>query len=413
MISKVRGTQDLLDVTVRNFVVEQIKKHVKNYNFSEIDLPILEHTKLFSRSLGQETDVVSKEMYVFNTKKEDSICLRPELTASVMRAFIENHVEKKPWKVFSYGPMFRHERPQKGRWRQFYQFNLEIINSDSILQDAYFIKMLDSCFTYKLKQEDYVLKLNFLGCPKDRLKHKEELNEYLETIKNDICNTCKVRKEKNILRIFDCKNETCKNLFKNAPKLTDCLCSECQQEWETLQGTLQILSVSFINDPYLVRGLDYYNKTVFEFCAPDLGAQNAFCGGGRYSLGKELEQKNDYPSIGCAIGIGRLLMLSEKTKDKLSIPQEKALYLILPMSKDQQELAMLLSYELQINNFCTDILFQKTSMTNMMKKANKMGAKYVLILGEDEQKNGTVMVKNMQNGKSKTIKQADLVEYLQ
>lgn len=412
MISKVRGTQDLLDLKLRNFVVDEIKRHSRCYNFEEIDLPILEHTKLFIRSLGQETDVVSKEMYVFNAEKEESICLRPELTASVMRAFVENHVEKKPWKVFSYGPMFRHERPQKGRWRQFYQFNLEVVNSDSIFQDAHFIKMLDSCFADKFKLEDYVLKINFLGCAADRKKHKEELNKYLESVKEDICQTCKVRKEKNILRVFDCKEEKCKKLYQKAPKLTDCLCGDCKNEWEKLQESLQILSVSFIHDPYLVRGLDYYNKTVFEFCAPNLGAQNAFCGGGRYSLGKELDQKEDYPSIGCAMGVGRLLMLVEKNLNKLSMPQEKALNLILPMSQEQQELAMLLSYELQSNNLCTDIIFNTASMTNMMKKANKMGAKYVLILGEAEQKDGTVAVKNMQNGKSETIKQVDVVAYL-
>ena len=219
-------------------------------------------------------------------------------------------------------------------------------------------------------------------------------------------------KDKNSLRIFDCKNESCKKLYADAPKLTDNLCKDCNYKWEKLQETLQILSVSFVQDPYLVRGLDYYNKTVFEFCSPELGAQDAFCGGGRYSLGKELEQKNDYPSIGCAIGMGRLLILVDKNQDKLSIPQEKALDVILPMSQEQQNLAMLLAYELQSNNLCTDIIFQKASMTNMMKKANKMGAKYVLILGDQEQKDCTVTVKNMQSGKSETVKQTDVIKCL-
>jgi len=412
MIPKVRGTQDFLNLKLQNFVLQQAKKLLQCYNFSEIKTPIIEHTKLFVHSLGKETDVVSKEMYIFNAEKEESICLRPEVTASTTRAYVENRVEQKPWKVFSFGPMFRHERPQKGRWRQFDQLNIEVVNSDSIAQDAYFIKMLDVFFGETLKLENYVIKLNFLGCTKDRQEHKKQLSEFLEKIKDQICDTCQKRKDTNILRIFDCKDETCKKLYQNAPKLTDHLCKDCNDEWEKLQEILQILSVSFIITPQLVRGLDYYNKTVFECSSQELGAQNAFCGGGRYDLGKTLEAKEGIPSIGVAIGIGRLLLLVEKNVDKLSLPQEPALHLIIPMTRQQQNLTLLLAYELQSNNLCTDVLLETGSMKSLMRKANKMAAKYVLILGEEELKNNTVSVKNMQTGKSEIIKQNQITSYL-
>ena len=414
MISRVRGTQDLLDLNLNNFIIEQIKKHVQNYNFTYIQTPILEYTKLFIHSLGEQTDVVSKEMYVFpnDGSKEDSICLRPEATASVMRAYFENRVEEKPWKVFSFGSMFRRERPQKGRWREFTQLNFEVINSNSVAQDAQFIKMLNSFFSNKLKIENYVLKLNFLGCLEDRTKHKEKLNEYLESFSTKICETCLKRKDSNILRVFDCKNPKCQEIYKNAPKLTDFLCTECNTEWNKLQETLHILSINFILDPKLVRGLDYYNKTVFEFASPDLGAQDAFCGGGRYSLGKEVGAKDDFPSVGAAIGLGRLLLLAQNNIDKLNISQAPALSLILPMSEKQHSLALLMANELQTNNICTDILLEGASIKSMMRKANKMGAKQVLILGDEEQNNNTVTVKNMQTGESKVIKQPDILENL-
>jgi histidyl-tRNA synthetase len=262
-IARVRGTEDFLDLTLHNFVLDQVEKHLQIYNYSEIQTPILEHTSLFVRSLGAETDVVSKEMYTFQTSGEDSICLRPEATSSGVRAYVENRVEKAPWKVYTYGPMFRHERPQKGRWRQFSQINIEAYASNSIAQDAYFIKMLDALFTEILKLETYVIKLNFLGCSEDRKAHKQSLLEFLETKITEICETCTTRKDKNTLRVFDCKNETCKSLYTKAPKLLDHLCTACSSEWKELTNILQMLSVSFVIDTALVRGLDYYNKTVF------------------------------------------------------------------------------------------------------------------------------------------------------
>lgn len=412
MISSVRGTEDQLDLTLETFILEQASRCFEQNNFSKISTPILEHSKLFFHSLGQQTDVVSKEMYVFDAvDKEDSICLRPEGTASVIRACHENRIDRFPWKVFLYGPMFRRERPQKGRLRQFHQISLEIVGSTSVAQDAQFIKMLDSFFNQKLMIETYILKLNFLGCFDDRAQHRTNLIAFLEIIKEQICQTCLQRKDSNTLRIFDCKNETCKALYLNAPKLTDYLCTSCTEEWQQLRDLLQLLSVNFMIDTSLVRGLDYYQKTVFEFTSKELGAQNAFCGGGRYSLGKEVGARNNYECMGAAMGMERLTMLLELNKSQLLLPQKQPLFIIMPITHAQDPLALLLNETLHRHGLCTEIMYEKASVSNMMKKANKLGAKYVLLLGEDEQKNGTVTVKNMQTGETVSIKQPEAAHY--
>jgi histidyl-tRNA synthetase len=407
MIQRVRGTEDILDTSLLNFIIDTAKKHFTCYNFHEIQTPILEHMSLFQRTLGKETDVVTKEMYTFETNSGESICLRPEATASTMRAFLEGTPKATPWKVFSYGPMFRHERPQKGRMRQFSQFNMEVIGSNSIFEDAHFLKMLDVYFSQVLPLENYVLKVNFLGTREDRALYKDTLKNFLDGISSQMCETCNVRREKNILRVFDCKNETCAALLKDAPKLSSNLSEASAAEWEQLKEALQMLSVNFVHDDSLVRGLDYYNQTVFEFSSRDLGAQNAFCGGGRWELARELGGKEDVPSIGAAIGITRLLLLLEAMGEKVQIPHKPRLNVIIPMTKEQQVLALLLAYDLQAHNVCADIIFDCSSMKNMMRTANKMGAANVLILGEDEQKSGTVVIKNMQTGAEQKVKQVE------
>ena len=413
MITRVRGTEDFLDLTLHNFVLEQAKKHFASYNFSQIETPILEHTALFKRSLGATTDVVSKEMYTLTTESGDELCLRPEATAPTMRAFLEAKIDQTPWKVFSYGPMFRHERPQKGRWRQFSQINIEAIGTAAISQDAQTIAMLDRFFGETLQLEDYILKLNFLGTRDDRENYNKALHTFLENISDQLCKTCLVRKESNILRVLDCKNETCIKLYQNAPKITDNLSSESQAQWAQLQELLAQLSVSFVLDPKLVRGLDYYNKTVFEFASPLLGAQDAFCGGGRYdTLATEIGAKEDYRSIGSAIGMGRLLLLCEHISDKLMLPEKPALHMIVPMSEAQQPLALLLAYELLGKGLCTDVVLEGGSIKSMMRRANKQGAKWVLVLGEQELQDGTVALKNMVTGEQEVVKQTDVLKHL-
>ena len=415
MIRKILGTQDCLDLKLFNFIVDTVRKQLRCNNFTEISTPILEPTELFKRSLGLETEVVTKQMFTIATEKEDeSICLRPEATASTMRAFLEHHITTLPWKVFSYGPMFRYERPQKGRYRQFHQINMEIIDTTAIWQDAYFIAMLDRLFNQLFLLENYALIINFLGCPEDRQKFKTVLDTFLATVYDQLCTSCRGRKEKNILRVFDCKNPQCQELFAQAPHITDYVCKECKQEWEQLKNSLELLSVSYTHVPTLVRGLDYYDKTVFEFVSESLGAQSAFCSGGRYDhLVTYMGGKTDYPSIGAAMGIERLMLLLEPIRDRLPLPEGPAIQVILPLGREQYDLALLLADELQTHGKCVDALLDGGSLKSMMRKAHKMGAQHALIIGSEEQQKGEVTVKNMVTGQEERINQTELVNYLQ
>ncbi len=416
MFSRVKGTRDLLDLRLYNFIVDQAKKHLKQYQFTQIATPVLEPVELFKRSLGLHTDVVTKEMFLIDAgeqeKEKDRICLRPEATASTVRAFIQAGIDKLPWKVFSVGPMFRYERPQKGRYRQFHQINLEVIGSASISQDAHLITMLDRLFTDKLKLNSYAILINFLGCPEDRKKYRQILYRFLEKNQDAICATCKERKEKNIMRIFDCKNPQCQELYQKAPFIADYLCDDCQQEWQRVKDELEILSVSYVYSPTLVRGLDYYNKTVFEFSSDDLGAQKAFCGGGRFDqLVRMLGGKVDQPAIGAAIGIDRVMLLLENRLDQLPIEQEQPLFVFIPMAPEQHATALFLADVLARHGYRIDLLLEG-SLKSMMRKANKLGAKAALIIGQQEQTDKTVTVKNMVTGADEQIAQIDLVNYL-
>lgn len=416
MIQRIKGTQDWLDLSLFNFVIDQATRHLTGYNFSQIRTPILEPTELFKRSLGIATDVVGKEMFIIKSEMHpDAMCLRPEATASTMRAFLENGIQETPWKVFSWGSMFRYERPQKGRYREFHQITIENIGAESVSNDAQFIKMLDRFFHEKLKLDNYALMINFLGSYEDRAQYKEILKKFLYSdAASGICDTCKERRDANTLRVFDCKNPVCQEIYQNAPKMIDNLSSESQVEWHTLQQQLELLSVSYAVNPKLVRGLDYYNKTVFEFVSNDLGAQNTFCGGGRYdALARELGAKHNVPSIGAAIGIERVVLLLETRKDRLPLPQAPKLIAVVPMTEQQKMLALLIADELHAHDMCVDVLLDGGSMKKLMGKANKMGAAYAVIIGEDEQATHEVMLKNMLKGTEERIKQTALVEALQ
>jgi histidyl-tRNA synthetase len=414
MIARVKGTNDFLDLTLYNFFIDRVRHHLTTYHFTEIATPIIEPLDLFKRALGLYTDVVSKEMFAIqpHPNSTDQICLRPEATASTIRAYLENSIQAAPWQVFSYGPMFRYERPQKGRFRQFHQCNIEIINSENIAADAQCIAMLDRFFSEQLQLSNYVLLINFLGCPADRVKYRETLSAFLKTHYASLCATCQVRAENNVMRVFDCKNESCQALYQDAPSIIDHLCTACGAEWQQLQDLLLMLSISFAYNPKLVRGLDYYNKTVFEFSSAELGAQNAFCGGGRYELASLLGGSKPAPSIGAAIGIERVLLLLEPLRDALRIPQQPALQIIMPMTPAQQPLALLLADTLRASGVCVDVLLGGDSIKAMMRTANKVGAQHALILGEAEQKNGTVMIKNMMTGAQEEIAQIKALEWL-
>ncbi len=413
MIEAVRGTRDIVDTRLFDFTLSTIKKHLELYHYSSIELPLIESLDLFKRSLGTETDVVGKEMFLVSSlaqNADEMLCLRPEATASTVRAFVNHGNLQTPWKVFTSGPMFRYERPQKGRYRQFYQTSIECIGSSSMAQDAQFIAMLDRLFQETFKLNRYALHINFLGTGQERATFRIHVLSFLEKNKKQLCPTCIHRSTTNVLRIFDCKETSCQILYQNAPLLEDYFEEQSQQEWKALKQYLEELSVSFTINQRLVRGLDYYNKTVFEFISPDLGAQSTFCGGGRYdSLVQQIGGKEDQPSVGAAIGIDRLLLLLEPLIAQLPLIFEPPLYIIIPLSEKQHGLALQLADTLARAHITHEILFDG-SIKALFKKADKRGAKACLILGEQEQAQGTVVLKTMLTGNEQTIKQTELVQ---
>ena len=414
MIERVRGTRDILDTQLFNFAVKTAFDHLSLYNYQHIMTPIIEPVELFKRSLGTETDVVSKEMFLVHSSAQESseqICLRPEATASTVRAFVQSGIQSVPWKVFSYGPMFRYERPQKGRYRQFYQFNIECIGSNATTDDVLLISLLDTLFSQKFKLKNYALHINFLGNKQERATFTNALKTFLTDAVDALCATCVKRKDTNPLRVLDCKDKGCQKLFKNAPQLADFFEKESQTEWKRIQQELNALSVSYTINTHLVRGLDYYNNIVFEFVSSDLGSQSAFCGGGRYNfLVSQISGKEDQPSIGAAIGLDRLLLLLEQ-QENLCLTQQPPLHVIIPFSQEQEPLCLHVSQQLIEEGLATELLCYG-SLKKMMKRANKMGAHYTIIIGPEEQQAGTAVVKNMQLGKEETLQLTDLPKFL-
>jgi len=418
MISRIKGTQDFLDLTLYNWIIQRAKKHLTEYHFKEIATPLIEPLELFKRTLGLETDVVSKEMYLVTSEHEnsDKMCLRPELTASTMRAFVNANIQDLPWKVFSVGPAFRHERPQKGRYRQFHQVSIEVIGSESVLQDALLITMLDRFFNNVLQVQKYALLINYLGTREDRAEYKKVLKKFLEKNIDRLCDQCKHRMNTNIMRVFDCKNQSCQELYKDAPAIIDTMCQESAFEWQQLKDTLEELSVSYSVKPTLVRGLDYYNKTVFEFVSvsPDgLGAQNTFCGGGRYdTLATQLGAPKDYPSIGAAFGMERLQLMLEAQNGLIAYDAQPTLSVVIPLGVEQQPLGLQIVQMLHASHICADIILDKASVKSMFKAADKMGAQWAILIGSDEQASGMVTIKNMVTGLENKVAQSALVEHL-
>ncbi len=411
MINRVKGTQDFLDMRLLNFFIDTAKTYLGKLSFKEITTPLIEHAELFLRTLGNETDVVSKQMYMLATHDDEKLCLRPEGTASIMRAYLEAHPTVAPWRVFTYGPMFRYERPQKGRYRQFNQLSMELIHARSVYYDASFIESLYTFFKKQLMLDGFDLYINFLGCKKDRQDFKQILKTFLEH--KQLCATCTIRTETNILRIFDCKNNDCQILYVQAPKLTDSLCDSCKTEWLELQAALDALGVAYQHVSTLVRGLDYYNKTVFEFTSNHLGSQNAFCSGGRYDgLAQELGSKVEVPSIGAAMGIERILMILQAQEEKLSLKPLANLYALVPMDPAYNLLMLNIAKELHQSGVTTELLLDGDTVKAKMRKAHTLGAAYTLIVGSNEYAAQEVVLKNMLTGLEERVKQTDILDFI-
>ena len=402
-IKKPRGTNDFFyeSASKLEFIEKKIKDIDKLYGYERIRTPIFESTDLFTRGIGEDTDIVGKEMFTFEDRGGRSLTLRPEGTASVVRAYIENSMQNEFSinKLFYIGTMYRAERPQKGRYREFNQFGMECIGTSSPLIDAEVIA-LNINILKEFGIENANLIINTVGCPKCKPNYNKALREAIGNRKEELCETCKRRYETNILRILDCKNEKCKEIMKDIPKFYDYVCEECKEHFDKLCEELNKINQKFIIEPMLVRGLDYYTKTVFEVQTNALGSQSAILGGGRYDnlIGLFNSGKN-IPALGSAMGLERLLIILENNqnivKDRLDI-------FVIAFKETEKEILKVMQ-ELRASNISCDCDFSVKSIKNQFKSANKRNSKFALILGEDELKRNSCKLKNMDTSEEKEI----------
>ena len=395
-----KGAKDIQpsESYIWQYVEEIAQKIFENANYSEIRTPLFEATELFVRGVGDSTDIVNKEMYTF-IQKERSLTLRPENTAGIVRAFIEHGMRRlpTPLKLWYKGAMFRYERPQAGRQRQFHQLGAEIFGIANPSADAEVIQLAMN-FLEELGLTELELEINNIGCPECRNEYKNSIKQVIKPKLEDFCPDCKIRFEKNPMRILDCKKEKCKALL-TSPELeavinSEFICEGCVKHFDGLKEYLEILQINYTLNKKLVRGLDYYNKTVFEITSVNLGAQNAVCGGGRYDPLVATLGGVDTPAVGWAIGMERLISL-------ISPPKKKS-FMIFIVSDYTKE-ALKLAFELRKQGISTDIDFAGRKFKKQMEKASKSGAKYALILGENELKSGILTLKNLSTGEQETI----------
>lgn len=400
-----RGTKDILPATVGSWrYVEETMRTVSDiYGYGEIRTPIFEHTELFLRGIGDTTDVVEKEMYTFTDRGERSITLRPENTASVVRAYVENklYAEGMPTKLFYIGPMFRYDRPQAGRMRQFHQFGVEAIGAASAIIDAEVI-VLAADILNKLGLKDLKLLINSVGCPKCRPEHRQKLRNYFHPYLEELCEDCRSRYDRNPLRILDCKQPACKQIAATAPTLDTCLCEECSIHFSELQSLLMAAKLKFELDANLVRGLDYYTKTAFEIQYTPLGAQSALCGGGRYDGLVEQIGGPATPGIGFAMGIERVLLALEK-QGSLPSSQNFVDVFIVSTEAKHRDLAFNMLKQFRNLGLKTEIDFIGRSLKAQMKQANRLNARHAIILGDEEVARGTVVLRDMRTSEQNEV----------
>jgi histidyl-tRNA synthetase len=405
MIKAVTGTKDILPSEIQkwNYIEDKIKKIFAAFNYKEIRTPVFEETVLFARGIGEETDIVGKEMYTFLDRSQTSITLKPEMTASVARAFIEHslHAKQSVSKLFYISPMFRQEKPQAGRFRQFHQFGGEALGSSSPLLDAEMIQIAYDILS-GIGLKDLTVKINSLGVPSSREDYKKVLRKYLLEKKEMLSEESKNRIDKNILRIFDSKSEQDRELMKDAPALFDYLDKESKDDFEIVKELLNQNNIPFEVDAKLVRGLDYYTKTTFEIISGKVGAQSALCGGGRYDLLIEELGGKPAPSVGFAAGIERVLLAAEN-ENVLNLSGESIDLYIIQVDKNLNHKAYGISSELRRNLFTVELDYLNRSIKAQMREANKMNARYALFLGGEEFNNGYFNLKDMKTGEQLQI----------
>ncbi len=403
MINSLRGMNDILSEDYERFTyfINTATNIAQKYGFHFIETPLLEETALFKRSVGESSDIVSKEMYQFIDKGENDVCLRPEGTAGVVRAFIQKKLDKAGGihRFFYHGSMFRYERPQKGRLRQFHQFGAESFGVESVYEDATMIMMIADILlacgiTYRLQ-------LNSLGDNNCMPAYRDSLVSFITSVEDKICEDCQRRKSTNPIRVLDCKNSTCQALYVKAPKLINNLCSTCQEDFDTLKKILDYNNIAYEIDTNLVRGLDYYSKTAFEFVSDNIGSQSAIAGGGRYDRLVEFLDGRPTPAVGFAMGIERLMEL-------IVMPQLKRDgYYIGAMDEEAVDIVMHLAYKKRKTDKTT-IDYKAKNLKNHLKAADKVNAKYCCVIGANEMSNNTIWVKDLEN---KTEKALSLLEF--
>src|SRR5882757_6143178 len=420
MIKAVRGTRDLLppETALWNFVEGVVREVFRAYNFQEIRTPIFESTELFARGVGEETDIVSKEMYTWEDRgraesdKGQSLTLRPEATAGIVRAYIEHKLGDRGLnKLYCIGPMFRRERPQKGRYRQFYQIDAEIIGpasagSESPARDAELLEMLATLLD-RLGIAGWNLELNSVGCPQDRAAFNEALRKALEPVVGKMCVDCRRRAVTNPLRVFDCKVPEDQPIIETLPRISQFLDEGCRKHFEAVQEILTKVGVRFSLNDRLVRGLDYYTRTAFEFTHGALGAQNAILGGGRYDGLSEALGGPAAPGIGFAIGEDRLVMSLAATAE--SVIRKPDVY-IAPLGAGMNREAARLARELRRHDLVADLGDESFRLKKSFEAADKIGARYLLIVGEDEVKADAFALKHLVSGKQETIARGELAK---
>lgn len=405
----VKGTQDVLpgESGKQRFLENTLLEIAETFGFSEIRTPVFEHTELFQRGVGETTDIVQKEMYTFDDKGGRSITLRPEGTAGAVRAFLEHGLfnETLPQKLCYILNCYRYEKPQAGRWREFQQFGVEILGSAAPTADVEVISVAHQIFSF-LGVTDLELQLNSIGCPECRKHYHEVLKDYFKKHSQELCNTCLERLDKNPMRIFDCKSPICNDVCKNAPVTIDFLCNECSEHFKSVQKYLECIGIEFTVNPKIVRGLDYYTKTVFEFVSNSIGAQGTVCGGGRYDgLVEELGGPKT-PALGFGMGTGRLKMVLAAQGIELPEGNKCDIY-IAPIDQDTSYKAMQIVTDLRASGIHAQTDIYGRSLKAQMKYADKIGAKYTAVLGSDELINNKCNVKNMSSGNIKELSLTD------
>ena len=401
----IKGTQDMLPKDAYKWhYIESVAQNVaKQFDFKEIRTPVFEKTELFQRGVGDTTDVVQKEMYTFDDKGGRSITLRPEGTAGAMRSILEHGLfnEALPIKSYYVTSCYRYEKPQAGRLREFHQFGVECIGAPSPTADAEVI-MLGAKILDRLQIKNISLEINSIGCPTCRAKYTQALKDYFSQYKDKLCDTCISRLDRNPMRILDCKSPICKEIASDAPVILDYLCDECKEHFEKVKSYLDAAEIKYTINPQIVRGLDYYTKTVFEFITTEIGSQGAVCAGGRYDgLAEELGGPK-LPSLGFAMGLERILILMEKQNCEFPIDDVADVY-IAPMGENATAEAIKLCNELREEGFTAVTDLSGRGLKAQMKYANKIGAKFSMVIGDNELENKKATLKNMITGENQEI----------